>query len=110
MKMLKVTQIADGAALAADTAYAFKADHQEVRSVHIVWTSTTSSATAALQFSNDGGTTWENFASAQAIANNSGSVFHKVAGNTDALDWRVYLDWASGAVTTFKVYVAYQVR
>lgn len=109
MNILKVVQISDGAAVVADTAYAFTADHVKVKSVHIVWTSTTASATATLQYSNNG-TTWENFAAAQAITNNSGSVFHKVDGNTDALHWRVYLDWTSGSVTTFKSFLACEPR
>jgi hypothetical protein len=110
MRKLHVNQIANGAAVVADTAYTFNAEFHEARSVHIIWTSTTASATVALQFSNDGGTTWENFAAAQAISNNNGSVFHKVAGNTDAFSWRVYLDWTSGTLTTLKAYVAYLPR
>lgn len=106
MAKLSVTRTANAAAVVADTAYSFTAEYHKVQSVHIVWTSTTASATAALQFSNDG-STWENFTSPQAITNNSGSVFHKVDQNTDALYWRVYLDWASGSVTTFKAYTAY---
>lgn len=106
---LNVSQIANGAAVVADTNYTFTADTHKVKSVHIIWTSTTASATATLQFSNNG-STWENFTSAQSIANNSGSVFHKVEGNTDALYWRVFLDWTSGSVTTFKVFVANEQR
>lgn len=109
MKQLKSLQIADGSALVADVSYPFTADFHEVASVHIIWTSTTAAATATLQFSNDG-VTWENFAAAQAIANNSGAVFHKVKGIADALYWRVLLDWSSGSVTTFKAYLAYLLR
>lgn len=108
-KFLTVSQIANGAAVVADTNYTFTSDSHKVKSVHIVWTSTTSSATATLQFSNNN-STWENFTSAQSISNNSGSVFHKVDGNTDALYWRVFLDWTSGSVTTFRVFVAVEPR
>jgi len=107
--LLSTQNIANGAAVVADTNYTFTAASHKVKSVQIVWTSTTASATHILQFSNNG-TTWSDYAAAQSISNNSGSTFHKVDGNTDAMFWRVFLDWASGSVTTFNVHVASEQR
>jgi hypothetical protein len=110
MKKLTVSTLADASAVVASTAYPFKAEFHKVVSCQAIWTSSTSSFTLTLQYSNDGGTTWANFATGQAVANNSGSVMWDVAGTKDGLDWQVAVTRASGTLTTLKVYLAYQAR
>lgn len=108
MKKLLATQIADATSLGATTNYAFTADHSKVISVHAIWTATTVSATAKLQYSNDG-SNWEDFAAATNVTAN-GTVFWAVDGSKDAVYWRVVYTHTSGSSTTFKVYVANIVR
>lgn len=87
------------------TNYDFHADHAEVKSIQVVWASTTASFSYQLQGSNDGAS-FTNIGSSQAISNDSGSTFTQIAGVTDYLYYRVALTKTSGALTTWKVLVA----
>lgn len=109
MNKLRVNQIADVSSLAATGTYSFTADHAKVRSVQAVYTSTTSSFSLALQYSNDG-VTWKDFTTATSISNASGDVMWDVADSKDALYWQVKATRTSGTLTTLKVYLAYVTR
>lgn len=104
MGQLRVSKIADAAAVVATTSYGFTADHHKPISVQAVWTATTASATVTLQLSNDG-STWDNFTTATSITNANGNVSWYVDPK-DALYLRVLLTYTSGTVTTLKAYVA----
>lgn len=108
-KQLKATQVADATSLAATTSYAFTADSHKVVSVQAVWTATTASFSAALQYSNDG-VTWKDFTTATTITNSNGDVMWDVVGTKDAVYWQVKATRTSGTLTTFKAYVANEPR
>jgi hypothetical protein len=109
MQKLQVTELANAASLNADTTYAFTADWQKVVSVQAVWTATTASVSLKLQYSLDNAT-WADFTTATAISNASGNVMWDVGATKDAPYWRVFPDFSSGTLTTFKAYVASQPR
>lgn len=109
MQKLQVSQIADASSLNADTTYAFTADWQKVVSVSAVWTATTASVSLKLQYSNDNAN-WHDFTTATSISNASGTVMWDVAATKDSLYWRVFPDFSSGTLTTFKAFVAYLPR
>ena len=109
MKKLQAFQLADASSLNADTTYGFTADWHKVQSVQAVWTATTASVSLKLQYSNDN-VTWADFTTATAISNASGNVMWDVGATKDALYWRVFPDFSSGTLTTFKAYLAYESR
>lgn len=106
---LHVTTIADATALGATTSYGFTADHHRLRSVQAVWTVTTASATATLQYSNDNAT-WADFEAATTVNATSSKMWGTAGDTIDALYWRVKYTHTSGSSDTFKVYVAYVPR
>jgi hypothetical protein len=109
MAKLSVTRVANASSLNADTTYDFKAEHHKVQSVQAVWTATTASVSLKLQYSNDNAT-WADFTTATTISNASGNVMWDTGATKDALYWRVFPDFSSGTLTTFKAYVAYTER
>jgi hypothetical protein len=109
MGKLSVTKLADASSLAVDTNYDFKAEFHKVQSVSAVWTASTASVSLKLQYSNDN-VNFHDFTTATAITNANGTVMWDVGASKDALYWRVFVDWTSGALTTFKAYVAYTER
>ncbi|HEY9661949.1 MAG TPA: hypothetical protein V6C65_26130 [Allocoleopsis sp.] len=109
-KQLKVNQIADASSLNADATYGFTAEWHKVVSIHAIWTATTATVSLKIQYSNDN-SNWYDFTTATAISNASGNVMWDVAASgKDALYWRVFPDFGSGTLTTFKAYVAYTAR
>lgn len=109
MAKLSVTQVANAASLNADATYSFTAEHHKVQSVQSVWTATTATVSLKLQYSNDNAT-WADFTTATSISNTSGNVMWDVGATKDALYWRVFPDFGSGTLTTFKAYIAYTER
>jgi hypothetical protein len=109
MRRLQVVQLADASSLNADTTYAFTADWHKVQCVSAVWTATTASVSLKLQYSNDN-TNWHDFTTATSISNASGTVMWDVGATKDGLYWRVFPDFSSGTLTTFKAYLAYTPR
>jgi len=109
MGALKVNQLANATSVVATTNYPFTSDFHKVISVHVIWTSTTASATIKLQCSNDA-TNWSDFTTATSIANNSGDVFYAVDQVKDAFYWRVLITYTSGTITTLKAFLAYLQR
>ncbi|MHA0110667.1 hypothetical protein ACXYUI_26355, partial [Klebsiella pneumoniae] len=104
---LKVNQIANGAALVANTTYPFTADHHKVLSVQAVWTATTVSATVTLQLSNDG-VTWDNFATATSISGNGNVSWY--VDPKDTLYHRILITYTSGTITTFNSRYGLKIR
>lgn len=109
MANLRVNTLANASSLAATTSYLFSATDRKVRAVQAVYTSTTSSFTLALQYSQDN-VTWKDFTTATAISNASGDVDWQVLDTKDGLYWRVLATRTSGTLTTLKVYLAHVER
>lgn len=105
MATLKVQTLLDGTTVVATASYPFTADSRKVRSVQMVYTSTTASFSIALQYSNDN-TTWKDFTTATSISDASGDVDWQVLDTKDALYWRVRSTRTSGTLTTLQIYLA----
>ncbi len=108
MKKLTVSSLSS-AIPTESTNYDHVADHSEVKSIQVIWASTTASFAYQLQGSNDG-TNYTNIGSSQAISNDSGSTFTQIDGVYDYLHYRVALTKTSGALTGWSVLVANEPR
>ena len=91
------------------TNYDYTAEFNFVRSIQVIWGSTTASFSYQVQGSNDG-TNFTNIGSAQSITNNSGSTFTQIDGVYDYLYYRIALTKTSGALTAWSVLVATEMR
>ena len=108
MKQLSVTNLST-AIPTASTNYDIKADHQKVKSIQVVWASSTASFGYVIQGSNDG-TNFTEVVSNQAISDNSGSTFVQIDGVYDYLYIRVALAKTSGSLTGWSVLAATEPR
>lgn len=110
MRSLVTDQIADASSLTADATYSFTAVWHRPVSFQAVWTATTATVSLKLQYSLDNAT-WVDFTTATSISNASGNVMWDVGASLkDAPYWRVFPDFGTGTLTTFKAYVAYTGR
>ena len=108
MNKLYVTSLST-AIPTASTNYDYTAEYNFVKSIQVVWGSTTASFSYQVQGSNDG-TNFNNIGSSQAIVNDSGSTFTQIDGIYDYLYYRVALTKTSGSLTTWDILVASEMR
>ena len=108
MNKLFITQLS-AAIPTESTNYDYTAEFNFVRSIQVIWSSTTASFAYQVQGSNDG-TNFTNIGSSQAISNDSGSTFTQIDGIYDYLYYRIALTKTSGALTTWSVLVATEMR
>lgn len=108
MNKMSVTNLSS-AIPTESTNYDFTSDWAKVKSIQVVWVSTTASFSYQLQGSNDA-ISYTNIGSSQAIANDSGSTFTQIDGVYDYLYFRIALTKTSGALTAWKVLVASESR
>lgn len=102
---LNASTIIDTTAVVASANYAFTAESHKIRSVLVIYTSTTASFTLTLQYSNDN-TNFTDFAAATTVTNASGFVDLQVLDTKDAIYWRVKSTRTSGTLATLKIVVA----
>lgn len=104
MNQLRVSQLANVAALSVTANYGYTADSHRPVSIQAVWTATMASFAVKLQCSNDGAT-WDDFTTATSISDASGAVMWHL-DSKDARYWRINVARTSGTLTTFKAYAA----
>lgn len=109
MKTLTVIDLTKGVIPTASTNYDFKADHFEVFSLQVVWTSTTASFSIQPQLSLDG-TNFANIGTAVTVANNSGSTVYHQIDLREVPYVRLAVTKTSGALTALKLLVANTIR